>query len=98
MKHRTFRRVLSVILALLLVLAFTASAFAQGSTTTTGSSSTTTTGSSESSSAGEGQSGSEGSSEQDEQALAQKRELFTIMGLITVGAIIVGLRDKNRRR
>ena len=75
---------------LLLVLAFTASAFAQGSATTTGSS--------EGSSSGEGQSGSEGSPEQDEQALAQKRELFTIMGLITVGAIIVGLRDKNRRR
>ena len=77
MKHDFLRKLLALILALALVFAFTALAFAQGN---------------ESSNSGED------ASPENQQAVSQKTELYTIMGLIAMGAMYVGIREKNRRR
>ena len=85
MKHTFLRKLIALVLALALVFAFTALAFAQGSTA-----------------ASDGQqsesSDSDQDSSQDKQAVSQKTELYTIMGLIAMGAMYVGIREKNRRR
>ena len=55
-----------------------------GSTTTTG-----TTGASENTASAE-----EGESEEE---LERRKEIYTMVALITLGAILVGIRDKKRR-
>jgi Spy/CpxP family protein refolding chaperone len=91
MKHDFLRKLLAFILALALVFAFTALAFAQGSTTASQGTAASDGQQSESSDSGQ-------DSSQDQQAVSQKTELYTIMGLIAMGAMYVGIREKNRRR
>ena len=109
---RALPRILALILALLLIFACAASAFAKdgkssdapaGDTTTTGTSEstgdTTTIGASAptgESSSGESSSQSDGEISDEERE--RRKEVYTIAALVAVGAIIVGMRDKRRRR
>ena len=91
MKHDFLRKLLALILALALVFAFTALAFAQGSAAPQGTAPAASDGQ-------QGESSDGGQDSSKDQSNSQKTELFTIMGLIAMGAMYVGIRDKNRRR
>ena len=91
MKKGIKKKITVLFLALALVFAFTALAFAQGSAAPQGTAPA----------ASDGQQGGSSDGGQDsskDQSNSQKTELFTIMGLIAMGAMYVGIRDKNRRR
>ena len=91
MKKGIIKKITVLFLALALVFAFTALAFAQGSAALQGTAPA----------ASDGQQGGSSDGGQDsskDQSNSQKTELFTIMGLIAMGAMYVGIRDKNRRR
>ena len=87
MRHAFLRKTIALILALALVFAFTALAFAQG----------TAPASADGQQSGSSDSGEDASPE-EQQAREQKIELYTMMGLIAMGAMYVGIREKNRRK
>ncbi len=92
MKKGIIKKITVLFLALALVFAFTALAFAQGSAAPQDTAPATSDGQQ----GGSSDSGQDSS--QDQQSNSQKTELFTIMGLIAMGAMYVGIRDRNRRR
>ena len=94
MKHGFSKKFTVLFLALALVFAFTAAVFAQGGDAPAASQGTAPAASD--GQQGESSDGGQDSS-QDQQSNSQKTELFTIMGLIAMGAMYVGIRDKNRR-
>lgn len=92
MKRSFKKTILPAVLILALLFAFTAQAFAQSGDA--GSASSGSPAASQSS----GQDGSSEPSQEDSEAAAEKRELYTMMTLIAMGAAFVGIREKNRRR
>ncbi|MBQ5415100.1 MAG: hypothetical protein IIU22_02865 [Firmicutes bacterium] len=91
MKKGIIKKITVLFLALALVFAFTALAFAQGSAAPQGTAPAASDGQ-------QGESSDDGQDSSKDQSNSQKTELFTIMGLIAMGAMYVGIRDKNRRR
>ena len=98
-------RLTALILALLLVFACTAAAFAKegdapgtdpGDTTTIGASEPT--GASDGGSASQSYSAEDSDTAEDDAELEKRKEIYTFMTLIALGAIIVGIREKRRRR
>ena len=94
MKKGIIKKITVLFLALALVFAFTAAVFAQG-----GDAPAAPQGTAPAASDGQqGESSDGGQDSSKDQSNSQKTELFTIMGLIAMGAMYVGIRDKNRRR
>jgi hypothetical protein len=105
-------KALALLLALLIVFSCAASAFAKsgdapsGDTTTIGASpsgDTTTIGASPSTSQeGAGQASQEGAEQENsgesDAELERRKEIYTIGAMITLGAILVGIREKRNRR
>ena len=103
-------RILALALAVLLVFAFAASAFAKGGddapagdTTTIGADAPTGSDSENTGEQSASMDGSENSASQDgsglsEEEIARRKEIYTIGAMITLGAILVGWRERQRRR
>ena len=112
MLRRLGTKVLALALALLLVFACAATAFAKsadglltaaekGSESTAPAGDTTTIGASEPTgqdTTGQENSASQDGSEEPDPELARRKEIYTFMTLIALGAIIVGIREKRSKR
>ena len=107
------RRAVSLLLAILLILVCSASAFAKsgndgllvaaekGSESSVPAGDTTTIGASEPTgedTTGQENSASQNGAEEPDPELERRKEIYTIGAMITLGAIFVGIREKNRRR
>ena len=100
-RSRKLSAVLALTLAVLLVFACTAAAFAKGADSSAPAGDTTTIGASQPTGAQDG-SGQENSESQEgsgesEAELERRKEIYTIGAMITLGAIFVGLRERRRR-
>ena len=76
-RHTMIPKLLCALLALILILAFAAPAFAQS---------------------GSGNSSGEAAEEMSEEELARRKEVYTIVAMVTLGFIIVGIREKRNGR
>ena len=98
-------KALALLLALLIVFSCAASAFAKsgdapsGDTTTIGASpSASQEGAGQASQEGAGQESSSDDSGESDAELERRKEIYTIGAMITLGAILVGIREKRNRR
>ena len=87
--NRTAEKILALVLSLLIVFGSFSVAFASGAGNDAGSAPVSSEEPAE-----------QGSTDDaaNAQNLNERRELYTMMGLIAVAAIFVGLRDKRNRR
>ena len=106
----SFRKTAAIIMALIIVLASVAFAFAESGAATgsdgaqsgAGSEAPGSAASSDGAQSGtaapaENSAGNEAAGANEEQ-MKQKTDLYTVMALIALGAIVVGIRDKRRGR
>ena len=97
------RKTTAIVMALIIVLSSVAFVFAENSAPSGSGSDPQSGAAASSDSAQDGTEASAGNSAgneeaaQNEEALKQKTDLYTVMALIALGAIVVGIREKKRR-